>query len=308
MFEDRIDYFILAYESQNFSIAAAHIPMSPQGFSKAIRNLERQLGVTLFALDADGQRRPTPYADRFYEYAQAVQQERRALQHSFDEITGKGAVELQVASSLGVAGLIGKSLRTAFARRCPEVRLTVIEMTDEDCERFVHEERYRCGLLVSPARGDMAFREAYRTNVCLWVHRGNPLFDCERLLLDDLVGQSIAMPGHGYKCYRRLVERMEDAGLALPDIVERSEIMWIYEEVARGRALGFCLPYMERLAAFSHNDAVRAIPVEGSRWGFGIAHTREPAPGSYEAIFEECVVESVRGLDEGYGPSARASG
>jgi len=33
--------------------------------------------------------------------------------------------------------------------------------------------------------------------------------------------------------------------------------------------------------------------VEGSRWGFGIAHGKEPAPGSYEAVFEACVEESV---------------
>lgn len=32
MQNDRLDYFILAYESPNFSAAAARIPMSPQGF------------------------------------------------------------------------------------------------------------------------------------------------------------------------------------------------------------------------------------------------------------------------------------
>lgn len=296
MLEDRIDYFILAYESPNFSAAASHIPMSPQGFSKAIRNLERQLGVTLFAVDASGQRRPTAYADRFYEYATQVARERAELQRSFDELTEKGAVEFAVVSSLGIAGLIGASLRTAFARRCPEARLSIIEVPDDDCERFVREGRYRCGLLVSPARGDLQFREVYKTGVCFWVHRTNPLFQRDVLYLEDLVDQSIAMPGHGFRCYRRLVERMEDAALPLPDIVERSEIMWIYEEAARGRALGFCLPYMEKLAAFSHNDEVRAIPVEGSRWGFGIAHGKEPASGSYEAVFEACVEESVERL------------
>lgn len=296
MFEDRIDYFILAYESQNFSTAAAHIPMSPQGFSKAIRNLEKQLGVTLFIMDANGQRKPTAYADCFYEYAQHVRRDRAELQRYFDQLSSKGAVELQIAASLGIVGLIGETLKSQFQKRCPEAQLTIVEMSDDDCERFIQEGHYRCGLLVSPARGDLIFREGYHTNVCLWTHRSSPLFNKSLLKLEDLAASTIAMPGHGFKCYRRLISRMEDAGLPLPEIIERSEIMWIYEEAAHGRALGFCLPYMEKLAAFSRNDDVVAIPVEGSRWGFGVVHAKEPAKDSYEAIFEQCAMDCAQQL------------
>lgn len=98
------------------------------------------------------------------------------------------------------------------------------------------------------------------------------------------------------ECYRRLVMRMEDANLPLPEIVERSELIWIYEEVAHGRALGFSLPYMDSLAAFSHNNDVRSIPVEGSRWGFGIVYDREPDPSSFEAILGQCACECAAQL------------
>lgn len=296
MLNDRLDYFILAYESPNFSVAAARIPMSPQGFSKAIRNLEKELGVALFAIDSTGQRRPTPYADRFYDYALSIRRERALLERSFEQMSTTGAMELQVACSLDVAGLAGRALKEEFQRRCPGIRLTLVEMPDDDCERFVHEGFYNCGLLVSPARGDLDFREVYSTYVCLWVHRSNPLFHRDKLQLEDLVGQPIAMPGHGFKCYRRLVDRMEDAGLPAPEVIERSELIWIYEEAACGRALGFCLPYMGNLAAFSHREDVVAIPVAGSRWGFGVVFDRMPPEGTCEAVFAQCVDACARDL------------
>ena len=42
MMQDKYDYFMLAYDSPSFSAAAGKVPMSPQGFAKAIRNLERE--------------------------------------------------------------------------------------------------------------------------------------------------------------------------------------------------------------------------------------------------------------------------
>lgn len=290
MLEDRVDYFIYAYESPNFSAAAAKVPMSPQGFSKAIRNLEKQLGVTLFITDANGQRTPTPYADLYYEFAKNLQRERSQLQSSFNELTENGAFDFQVPTSLGISGLIEEPLKAAFRQRCPEARLTLIEMPDAECERFIEEGQYHTGLLVSPARGDLVFKELYATSVCLWVPQHSPLFERDELTLEDLADQTIAMPGHGFKCYTRLMTRMEDAGLPAPHIIERSEIMWIYQEVAEGRALGFTLPYMLNLAAFSHHGAIRAIPVEGSRWGFGVVHSKEPLEGSYGAILESCAL------------------
>lgn len=295
MIDDKLDYFVLAYESPNFSVAASRIPMSPQGFSKAIRKLERELGVTLFTTDANGLRSPTPYADRLYEYAGNIRRERSALRRSFDELSEHGTVPLDVPTSLGVVGLIGDALKEKFRQRCPEVQLTFVEMPDEDCESFIREGRYDCGLLVGPARGDFVFREAYATHLNFWVHKSCDLFDRETLSYDDLAGRSIAMPGHGFKCYHQLIDRMADESLALPDVIERSEIMWIYEEVARGRALGFSLPYMTRLAAFS-NDDIRSLPLIGSRWSFGVVYEKEPAPASYETAFERCVMECVQRL------------
>ena len=43
---EQLNYFELAYEERNFSAAARRVPCSPQGLTKAIHALEKELGVT----------------------------------------------------------------------------------------------------------------------------------------------------------------------------------------------------------------------------------------------------------------------
>ena len=48
----------------------------------------------------------------------------------------------------------------------------------------------------------------------------------------------------------------------------------------RGRALGFSLPCMSGLAAFSCHDNIRPIALEGSRWGDGYKRQHPGRPSS----------------------------
>lgn len=291
MLEDRIDYFALAYEQPNFSAAAARVPMSPQGFSKAIRNLERELGVSLFVVDESGVRKPTPYADVLYDYAQRLRYEKRFLEQRLSEVADERA-KLDVVASLGTVGLLGEDLLNRFRAEHPEIALSLVEMPDEDCEDALSEGLCDIALMVSYPKGGIEFSELYSTHVCLWTRSDNPLYALDVLALEDLALQRIAMPGHRFKCYERLVARMADAGLPLPQIDERCEMIWVYEEAACGHALGFALPYMTELAAFSHNADVRAIPVEGSRWGFGVAHAPTLRKDSNEWLFKQHILSS----------------
>ena len=67
---EQLRYFQLAYKQGSFSAAARMVPVSHQGLTKGIRNLERELGVTLFDYDSDsGRPEPTPFAHELYDFA-----------------------------------------------------------------------------------------------------------------------------------------------------------------------------------------------------------------------------------------------
>ncbi|WP_270296954.1 LysR family transcriptional regulator [Eggerthella sinensis] len=282
MLQDKCDYFMLAYDSPSFSAAANKVPMSPQGFAKAIRNLERELGVPLFAVDEDGTRRATPYADELYEYAKRMRAERNLLASAFERISSSGYVELRIACSLGVPGLLGSGFLDGFLEAHPDVSITLNEMPDALCESVLRDGLYDLALTVSSTADDFVSHELYASPVLYWVRADDPLAERDVLELGDLAQRRLAIPGDDFKCYRDLLARFEREGVEPPAIVKYSEIFWIYEFVLRGEGIGFTLPHLASLEVFNGSDAVVALPTRDFRWGFGVSYLKAHTPGPRE--------------------------
>ena len=298
MYSDKCDYFILAYDSPSFSAAAAKVPMSPQGFTKAIHNLERELGVPLFASDSDGTRRPTPYATEFYEYAKHVQTERNLLESAFERISSSGYAEIRVASALGIPGLLGPEFPHGFAVDCPDASVALNELPDSLCEAVVRDGLYDLALTISPAGEDFTTQEIYSSPVLYWVRRDDPLAEQDSISIRDLAGRRIATPGREFKCFQQLRLRFEEEGLDQPNVVEHSEIFWIYEFVLHAGGVGFTLPHLAKLEVFSANSDIVALPVEGLTWGFGVSHLSSRSLCQREKDFIAYVANCAAGFSK----------
>lgn len=274
MDKDRIDYFVYAYESKSFSAAAAKVPMSSQGFTKAIRNLERDLKVTLFYVDNDGVRKPTAYADEYYQYAKQVQIEREKLQHSFDAIAYSDREELRIGCSLGILGIIG-DLTMDFKAIRPDVKLIVSEASDSVIDLSLHEGVFDLALTMAPYPPDFVTVSLYSSPVYMWVHNNSPLSKKSKLEVEDIFDQRIAMPGREFKCYQKMTEHLLDKEREIQaNIAEYSEIFWIYEFVLKQKGIGFTLPHLISLDTFSRDDTIKAILFDDMNWEFGISHLR----------------------------------
>ncbi len=274
MDKDRIDYFVYAYESKSFSSAAAKVPMSSQGFTKAIRNLERDLKVTLFYVDNDGVRKPTAYADEYYQYAKQVQIEREKLQHSFDAIAFSDREELRIGCSLGILGILG-DLTIDFKTIRPDVKLIVSEASDSVIDLSLHEGVFDLALTMGPYPPDFVTVPLYASPVHMWIHENNPLSKKLKLEAEDVVNQRIAMPGREFKCYLKMVDYLTSKGCEHQiNIAEYSEIFWIYEFVLKQRGIGFTLPHLTSLDTFSRDNTIKAIPFDDMSWEFGISYLR----------------------------------
>lgn len=272
--KDKYDYFVLAYDSPSFSAGASKVPMSPQGFTKAIRNLERELGVPLFTVDTEGVRQATPYADEFYEYVRHMQTERNLLAGAFERIASSGYVEIRVASSLGIPGLLGSNFLADFERDCQDVSITLCELSDLLCESALRDGMYDLALTTLPSADDFVTHELYSSPVYYWVRRDDPLCACGSLSIEDIAQRRIAIPGREFKCYRALLDHFAQRELKPPEIVEYSEIFWIYEFVLRGEGIGFTLPHLAELEVFCACEEVVALPVRDLTWGFGISYLK----------------------------------
>ena len=292
-------YFELAYMEGNFSAAARRVPVSPQGLTKAIHTLEKDLGVPLFNIDdATGSPVPTDYAHELFQYAQVFDSNTHLLQSAFSAIRGGQRSTIRLACSLGVLGAFGPEFLERFHERHPNIDFDYWEASDESVVRNLQKGECGLALLVGQVPVGVQASELYRCRQYFWVNEESPLAGLESLGLSDIAGCDVAIPGAGFDCYRRLAEGAENAGVSLGHVYQISEIFQLYEFAASGRGAGFTVEHLVNLPIFSRDH--RAVPVvlEGAQWCFSIACLATHALDDAEQAFWAYCQASAKGLGE----------
>lgn len=286
MMTDKLDCFLLAYTSPTFSAAAAKVPMTPQGFTKIIKGLERDLSVTLFAKDESGARKPTAYADELYRYAVRRQEERAQLASAFRRIDDAKRVAIKVACAVGVPGLFGQKAVQGYTGPNGNVAIESTEVPDEVCESLVTEGSYDIALTPKPVGQGFSSTLLYSSPMLMWVNADDSLAGKEELTLGDLSDRVVAMPGKGFRCYENLKRACKERQCAFPQVEEYAEVFWIYRFALAGKGLGFCLPHIRDLDFFS-SDRVTALPVEGITWDVCFAWRSDRVLGPEEDAYRK---------------------
>lgn len=301
MNSDQLRYFELAYTERSFSAAARRIPVSHQGLTKSIRALERELGVPLFETD-DGAPVPTPYAHEFYEYVQVLKSNTRLLYEAFDRLRDEQRFTVRLGCSLGMLNAFGPGLIDDFVAAHPNVSVPYGESNDALCEEGLLEGRYDLALCVSPPAPGCEGVALYESPMYFWMRRDDPLAlrvareGRAGLVIEDLEGRDIAIPGTGFKCLEHLRAKAAACGVGLGKIYELSEIFQLYGYAVEGRVLGFSNGTLVDLPVFQRDDRVLALPVEGLTWGFSIERVATHALGEAERWFWDWCVAAARDL------------
>lgn len=271
MNSEQLRYFELAYTERNFSAAARKVPVSHQALTKAIRALERELDVPLFSSDPEtGMPVPTPFAHELFEFAAVYDSNLRLLKESFDRIRGTQNATVRLGCCLGVLGAYGPGLLQGFMQTNPGAHIPYWESKDDLCEHDFLAGIYDIALMVLPITPGCVGQVLYRSPVYFWVRTDDPLATKTSLHIEDLSHRDIAIPGTGFKCYDHLLRAASEHGVELGSIFETSEIFRLYGFVADGLGLGFSNGTLIDLPAFTRDDSIIALPVEGLTWGFAI--------------------------------------
>ena len=292
-------YFELAYMEGSFSAAARRVPVSPQGLTKAIHTLEKDLGVPLFSIDnATGSPVPTDYAHELFQYAQVFDSNTHLLRSTFDAIRGSQRSTIRLACSLGVLGAFGPEFLERFCEVHPNVDFDYWEASDALVARSLAKGESDLALLVGQEPAGVRASELYRCRQYFWVGEGSPLAGRDSLSLSDIEGCDVAIPGTGFDCYRRLVDGARQEGVRLGHIYQMSEIFQLYEFAASGRGVGFSVEHLVRLPIFARDGRAVAVPLKDALWRFSIACLDTHALDDAEQAFWAYCQASAKGLGE----------
>lgn len=181
---NQIEQVIAVATAGSISLAAQELFVSQPNLSASIRNLEKELGQSLFERSGKGVRL-TSFGREFLAYAEPVLNSYRSLEHFCDEVSLPPVQRLTVASQqLRFASLIFGKL----SRECdsPLYELSFLEGDTEKIENWVHGQQADLGLIVqtdiqrkinqaSFKRHDLIYTPLCRQSLSVVFRQGHPL-------------------------------------------------------------------------------------------------------------------------------------
>ncbi|MBL8583921.1 MAG: LysR family transcriptional regulator [Rhizobiaceae bacterium] len=191
----QLQYFVAAAERGSVSGAAQNLSISQSSVTEAIKELETDLGVSLFERHPRG-RTITQKGHQVLRHATKiladVSDARRALYG--DGEAGAGRLQLGVTSM--VAGYVLSDLLARYRRAYPAVEVSAIEDNGDYLEHLlVGGELDVAVMVISNLRDRMALQaeilevSPYR----LWLPLGHPLASADIIAPADIIGQPLIM-------------------------------------------------------------------------------------------------------------------
>jgi len=190
----QLQYFVAVAEQGSVSRAAQNLSISQSAVTEAIKDLEGDLGVSLFERHSRGLA-ITHKGQQFLRHATKILADVSDARRSFSTAgPARGRLHLGVTSL--VAGYVLSDLLARYRRAFPGVDVTAIEDNGDYLEHLlIGGELDVAVMVISNLRDRMALQaeilevSPYR----LWLPLGHPFVEAEAIAVEDLAGQPLIM-------------------------------------------------------------------------------------------------------------------
>lgn len=233
----QLEYFCQVYRLGSVSRAAKALNMTQPSISAAIRELETEFGLTLFAREGRGIR-PTGQGDIFYEHAQSL------LTHAESFSRTMAGLSRQEEIRLGVPPMIGSLVLPALYGEYQASRqgcaLKIVEGGRGTLMEMLENHRIDLALLPHNGRLSRFETEAIGTMETMCCVSGvHPLRKRRSLSVQDLAQEPLVLFSDSFFQTEQILERFRSAGLEPNVLLQSNQLSTISQMVARNIAVGF---------------------------------------------------------------------
>lgn len=254
--------FLAVAEELHFARAAERLHIEQSPLSRAIKELEEELGVVLFARTTRSTRL-TRAGRMFLEHVPrvftALQQARDSVKAAANGFHG----QLRIALSDGVTPSCFSALLALCRREEPEIEIRLFEIPLSQQIKGLHDDLYDIGFAQSDEIGDGLIAEpVWDDPLMVAVPARHPVLSYKHVPLDELLRYPLALGDTNvYEGHARQVERVLRRANQEPLIAERvASFDLMMTLVSAGFALG--LAGASQIAA-SREPSVVARPLAG---------------------------------------------
>ncbi|MBU3072943.1 LysR family transcriptional regulator [Clostridium estertheticum] len=243
MNQHQLLYFLEVYQLQSIKKAAKKLIITPQGISKTLLSLEKELNASLFVRTKKGLI-PTNQAHMLKPHAEKILNEFSTIQEkSFFMHTQKDF--LKILSTAGVLDYLGVNFIKDFQKAHTEILLNFTETTDKAAAVELLNDEIELSLLSSPVDTTLFSYQALFSNYyCIIVNRKNPLAQKAALSCTDFKDQPLVLKGREQPFFNIFQENLIKNGIRPNTILETNVDSIIADIAEQNLAIGGSLDYL----------------------------------------------------------------
>ncbi|WP_120006526.1 LysR family transcriptional regulator [Nesterenkonia muleiensis] len=228
-------YFVTVVEAGTVSAAAHQLHMTQPSLSRQIRQLERQLELTLF-FRQHGRLHLTTEGSEFYRTARdLLQRHQEAAEYAAHLAEGRMARISLAAPNTTLTDIVAPFVAT-FRPQDP-----VPSVTEMDIDADLHLALNSYGMVVAPVRWPPQAHALHLANLPVWAYvpERHPWVKRQSVLLEELVQETLILPTVGFKARRVLDAALDQAQLSATTTLEtrHSQVALALTAAGRGAAI-----------------------------------------------------------------------
>ena len=208
----KVSYYVKTVQLQSFSRAAEALYLSQPMLSKAIRQLEEEVGAQL--IDRSSKHfHVTDEGERFYKQAVRVLSEHYALEHVLETPEKQVGGLVRIGAPESVLSHFVSPIFRHIRDQYPEVRMEVIESGSLDVLENLLNERVDIGIVMLPVPlRDVDVTPLYSDRAVLLVSGKHPLAGRRMVEIGELVDESFVLFNSTFTLSKALMNECYNAG------------------------------------------------------------------------------------------------
>lgn len=229
-------YFVKSAEMLHFTRAAESLHVSQPTLSLQNRQLETEVGTTLF--QRIGRRVCLTEAGKLLlEHARRALREVENAQHGIDHLNGLLRGTLRIGVTYCFSAYSFPTIVAMFADMYPSVRIKVTQTTTRAIERGLLNSDLDIGVVFQTSKHPaFTARQLFKGDIIVVVSRNHPLAELKSIRFQDLKDVRLALPSDGFSTRQIVNARFARAGISPNILLETNEINVLLAAVRSGRA------------------------------------------------------------------------
>lgn len=255
MNQRQLKYFLEVYSTKSISKAATNLFVTPQGISKTIAALEKELGVNLFE-HHHNRIVPTKDAARLSIHARNILDEYDLVSDRL--FKSQSTIKtVSIYCSYDAPQLIPAKFFKKFNDSFPEIRINMKEFTDDYIFDKIKNNKVELAIVPGPFNPHYFDYEQLCTEpFCLVVNKKHPLAKNDTVSFSELTGESIVVKDAKSSTSINQLYNF-DHPVEFPNIIlETSDVHLIHKMAEENYALGMSLLY---LAKKNTSDKIKVL-------------------------------------------------